>query len=97
MDLSNKQVNLQDILSWVTSNDFTINLTNEKICFILAIFTLQHTSESELNEDVLIDLYRQVLHFTKDLDVEQELSDAQVAARANKLINDMVQIGRAHV
>lgn len=86
MDLSQHNVNLHDILGWVNDNDFNINLSAERIGFLLAIYSLQRTSDSELTEEVLVDLYRQVVSFKDD----SELTDNTLAARANKLINDLV-------
>lgn len=77
---------IQDILEWVNANGFTINLTPERISFLLAIHTHQISQEQELTEEVLVDLYRQVLAFQK----EEELTEATSASRANKIINDLV-------
>lgn len=84
MELDN-QVYLQDLLGWVKTNQFSINLPTGHILFLLAIYTLQRSNETELNEDVLIDLYRQVM-----LDKDDSLTEKALASAANKLINEFV-------
>ncbi|RIY35472.1 condensin subunit MukF [Psittacicella gerlachiana] len=86
MESSQATFHLNDILDWVNSNGFSINLSSDRIGFLLAIHSFQRTSTSELSEEILIDLYRQVLAQQNS----PELTEATSAARANKIINDMV-------
>ncbi|RIY32823.1 hypothetical protein CKF54_04140 [Psittacicella hinzii] len=86
MESSQPSFHLNDILEWVNTNGFSINLSSDRIGFLLAIHSFQRTSTTELSEEILIDLYRQVLAQQNQAD----LTDATSAARANKIINDMV-------
>ncbi|MFC6276339.1 condensin subunit MukF [Psittacicella hinzii] len=86
MEGSQHNFHLQDILDWVNTNGFSINLSSDRIGFLLAIHSFQRTSNTELTEEILIDLYRQVLAQQQ----EAELTENTQAARANKIINDMV-------
>ncbi|RIY33467.1 hypothetical protein CJP74_01705 [Psittacicella melopsittaci] len=88
MESSQANFHLNDLLEWVNNNGFSINLSSDRIGFLLAIHTFQRTSTSELSEEILIDLYRQVL--AQQNQNASDLTEATSAARANKIINDMV-------
>lgn len=75
---------IDELVSWVKQNDFALNLTSERLAFLIAISVLSHEKfDEELGEGELHDAFKIVTRFF------DETGDAS-SFRANNAINELV-------
>lgn len=74
-----------ELVGWVKTNDFSLNLPPERLAFLLAVAVLSSERfEEELGEGELVDAFRIV---SDQFDQASET----IAFRANNAINDLVR------
>jgi len=79
-----EQQSINELVDWVKTSDFSLNLTSEKLAFLIAVAVLNNDKfDEELNEGELHDA------FTIVSDAFEETADAS-PFRSNNAINDLV-------
>lgn len=86
--LSMREVNTQtipELIEWAVEREFALNLSNDRLVFLLAIAVFNNESpDGEILEVDLVDLFR---HVAKTFGYKNE----SISQRANNLINDLVK------
>ena len=83
--MSESTQTIPELISWVKEREFSLNLTTDRLSFLLAIAVFNHERfAGEMEEGDLIDLFR---HVSKALSQSEET----LAQRANNAINDLVK------
>ncbi|QIW15807.1 condensin subunit MukF [Pasteurellaceae bacterium RH1A] len=77
---------IPELIDWTRTREFSLNLPTDRLAFLLAIsiYNAEHTSDGEMNESDLIDLFRHV-------STAFGQSEATLSLRANNAINDLVK------
>lgn len=76
---------IPELLDWAKERDFSLNLNNERLAFLLAIAVYNNDQlDGEMVEGDLVDMYRYVTRIF-------ELSEESLAHRANNAINELVK------
>lgn len=85
MTLNAAEQPIDELVGWVKQHDFSLNLTNERLAFLIAIAVLSNERfDEELGEGELHDAFAIVTRLFAD-------SGEASAFRANNAINDMVK------
>ncbi|OBX07951.1 condesin subunit F [Gallibacterium salpingitidis] len=83
--MSESTQTIPELISWVKEREFSLNLTTERLAFLLAIAIFnQERFAGEMEESDLVDLFR---HVSKALGQSEDT----LTQRANNAINDLVK------